>query len=80
MAKLAEKKEGVSVYKMKDGDVASVITWHDSLLEHGDIILRYNSVCIVVGLESGQSYPTFFNSEKLDNRVNILPKGTLIEL
>ena len=80
-------QEGTSVFDMIDGDIGQIILW-DGLKESyiGTIIQRYNNALVVIGKDYGSSWPDLLKSGRDTNSsrekfmVELLPKGTQIEL
>lgn len=89
MAKVIKRASDViSLSKMRDGDVAEVVKWYDSLVPVGTVIQRYGEAVVLIGEAKGKCYPLIFDLEcdYLEYKylryieVRILPKGTVITL
>lgn len=83
MAKVTKRVDTVSLFDMKDGEVAEIIKWHDPHVSVGTIIQKYGDAAILIGEVKGRCYPNIFESEDEsleDIKVRILPKGTVITL
>jgi hypothetical protein len=77
MIKLKQEVDnGISLYDMKDGDVAVITVWPHSYCV-GKIVQRYGNELVLIGQHSGACYPIIFNGAT-DNhhRVKLLPAGT----
>lgn len=88
MAKVTKRVDTVSLFNMKDGDIAEVVKWYDSLVPVGTVIQRYGEAVVLIGEAKGKCYPLIFDLEcdYLEYKylryieVRILPKGTVITL
>ena len=72
--------EQISVWDMKDGQVAEIIEWH-SPSAIGQVIQRYDDKIIFIGQTWGKAYDTLLQTkDQGKNIVRILPKGSKIVL
>jgi len=79
----AEQTYGVSISKMKDGDIAVIVSWNEPEMQN-IIVMRHKKSLIVLGKNEEQSYPTLFNIKPSEQdgikRVRILEEGVLLEV
>lgn len=71
-----KKVKGVNASAMKDGDICKILTWIVKMNE-GLICQRSGYDLIILG--SSDLFSGYFSKPKAnENRVKILPKGTLL--
>lgn len=71
----------IPLKKMKDGDVAEVMFWPNEPFMTSKVIQRYKDIIIILGEDSGQSYPGILGTERSATiKVNILTEGTILEI
>lgn len=73
--------EDISVYEMKDGQIAVITKWGGSPYYIGRIVQRYGNNLITIGMDCGRTWPGLFN-EKPDSelRVRLLKPGETITI
>lgn len=73
--------EDISVYEMKDGQIAVITNWGGSPYYNGEVIQRYGNSLITIGMDCGKAWPEFIN-EKPDSRfrVRLLQPGEAITI
>ena len=73
--------EDISVFEMKDGQIAVITNWGDIPEYTGRIVQRYGNNLITIGMDCGRTWPGCFN-EKPDNayRVRLLKLGETITI
>ena len=71
----------ISVYEMKDGQIAVITNWEYIPEYVGRIVQRYGNSLISIGMDCGKTWPGCFN-EKPDNayRVRLLKPGETITI
>ena len=69
----------MNVCNMEDGQVGIITKWSIGSYE-GDIVQRYGNDLICIGKPIGNSWSNLFGEEHLGCMVEILEKGTQIEL
>ena len=68
---------GVALDKMKDGDVAVIVSWQvDEYL--GQLVQRYDDCLVCLGARSGKGWGKMFPGEHNGLRVRILEEGETI--
>jgi hypothetical protein len=78
---IEEPSSAVHVSLMRDGDIATIVSWPHKHYS-GRIVQRYRNILITIGEDSGQGLGSLFDSKgDLTNcLVRILPKGTKLEI
>lgn len=78
---LSEPKSEISVFSMKDGEIAVITRWCASNEAFaGYIVQRFGDTLITLGECRGKSWLGFFKYSLSNCFVRILPTGTQIEL
>lgn len=71
----------VPLHAMKDGDVAVIRRWNTMADEHiGWIVQRFEDTLIPLGKHSGSAYTRIFDKPHTNIEVEILTKGTTLEV
>ncbi len=75
-----ETEESVSIDDMKDGDMAVIVHWSSYPQFVDYVVQRSGNMLILLGVPSGRSFGSFFDTPSGSIRVRILNPGSLIEL
>ena len=85
---ITKEDKSIPLMEMKDGDIARIVRWGyvetiDSKgLYCGEIVQRYRDYLLCVGKSSDNGWGKIFNNKSWSDmyRVEILPKGTILEI
>ena len=73
--------EDISVFEMKDGQIAVITNWGYIPEYVGRIVQRYGNNLIAIGMECVKAWPGFFNEEPDSRfRVRLLQPGETITI
>ena len=83
---ITKTDKSIPLRDMKDGDIAKIVQWGRGIWDRrccGEVVQRYKDFLVCVGKPSGQGWGKVFPPDAFgedDYRVEILPKGTVLEI
>jgi hypothetical protein len=84
---ITKADKSIPLREMKDGDIAKIVQWgsiksfSNDVLYYGEVVQRYRDDLLCVGKSSQHGWGKIFPDAFGDNyRVEILPKGTVLEI
>lgn len=73
--------EDISVFEMKDGQIAVITKWPCDSLYIGKIVQRYGNSLMVIGMDCGNGWPVFYDGlPDPAYRVRLLQPGETITI
>lgn len=73
--------EDISVFEMKDGQIAVITNWGGSPYYNGKVIQRYGNSLITIGMDCRNGWPMFYNGlPDSAHRVRLLQPGEAITI
>ena len=73
--------EDISVFEMKDGQIAVITNWGGSSYYNGKVIQRYGSSLITIGMDCRNGWPMLYNGlPDSAYRVRLLKPGEAITI